>query len=103
VDGVCDQAETERARARARGTVSVLDSSSEPEPAAAVVRDGRFEGDAEDVDLVGERSGGGNCTGWERVDTIVFFDFFLQDNVVFFGGFGGNGQGGKGIEYAIAM
>jgi hypothetical protein len=70
-DGVCDQAETERARARARGTASALVESSEPEPAAAVGRDVRFEGDAGEVDFVGERSGGGNWTGWERVETIV--------------------------------
>jgi hypothetical protein len=62
-EAVCDHAEMERARARECG-------------ATALVGEAVSEGDGEDLDvllttLVGLRSGGGNCLGWLRVETMV--------------------------------
>jgi hypothetical protein len=57
---VCDQADTERPRARP----DEVDLVTTPSSGSAV---------EERPVLVGERSGGGNCRGWDLVDTIVFF------------------------------
>ena len=58
VEGVCDHAEVERARGRVTAMlVEGVDS---------------FERDLEGEDLgEEENSGGSNCEGWERVETIL--------------------------------
>src|ERR1700753_3417270 len=57
----CDHAETERPRARVTGPTALV---------------GEAEPGGEDVSalfaLLGLRSGGGNCLGWLRVETMMF-------------------------------
>jgi hypothetical protein len=67
-EGVCDHAEVERAR----GRVTAMDDEGVDSLEA------RFEG--EDLGEE-EKSGGSNCDGWERVETI-----FIAISVRFLGG-----------------
>jgi hypothetical protein len=74
VEGVCDQADTDRARCR---VLKAVEGVEEGESVSLIERVVRLVGVAV---LVGEASsGGGNCPGCDRVDTMIAIGWFFLD------------------------
>jgi hypothetical protein len=71
-EGVCDHV-VETEPARARGATTIWSSYSGVSSLTAVdeERVDLFDGDLVGDAFVGDRSGGGNCLGWLRVETIL--------------------------------
>ena len=78
--GVCDHVvETERARGRVATTTCSSYSGVSSFTALDEERVDLFDGDLVGEDaFVGDRSGGGNCLGWLRVETIFGRDCRIQ-------------------------